>query len=694
MKKSPEEKILISAKLKDGTMRFVKTNEFRYQVYQMLNNLNSKLKRVVLAAEVTEAYIDYYGNVPADILKFKDAVTQALKCFVSYKLAFTEKQNKSRIYGSFKVFDPEQKSIYKIIKTPLRHKVLALVFKAVKYYGNRPVRCHDVVSYAKASKITEITQIQIVHNMWSLSKTGELKIVGRVQNDGFGSVLFLPAELNVSDVNSVGILTFTDLLIDLFDQMWQERIEDAKTNNRLIRPILTPEISKRLKQLDNKIMPARSNSEITSLLNHLSANANPKIRFIVQPNGMKLWVSALVNDEELDLGNMYSSNALKIVTALERAYIRAGKRPVNKNDIKRELIIDSSLALTGKMNLETHLGSLANRRNFKLNEKLKNFNFTEFVRPVGAVEQTAYFTPMESEAERDRTFIQLYTLKQEWRKFKEIESWNFIENCRLKSVQIGRIRLILQEAQILLEQLSSIESNHFQIDFDSLFEDLKSVEKKSVDFLTTQNCAELPEKVCQEVKGLTAKETNEFLVPFYPVAARLQKSTTENSTRISSRIGHKMRRISNATFKTKQSHAPMHSSEFLFEFTDLYIQTALQWGGNECRFQALIAKQELGTLRDERFIITILKSNNFEHRQIAIACLAFLQKGAETLGTLAIEDPVPEIRQASLWAYAFMNGEDFRSLSRQVSEQDSVLSVKKFAEQIVNSASEIEIWRI
>ena len=381
MKKSPEQKILISAKLKDGTMRFVKTNEFRCRVYEILNKLNAKLNRVVLAAEVTKAYIEYYGVVPANWSKLKDAVTKGLNCLAEYELAFTEKQNKSRIYGSLEIFDPEQKSIYQTIKTPLRHKVLAMVNQAIKFYGNRPVRCHDVANYAKAAKITEIAHIQIVHNMWSLSTTGELKIIGRTQNDGFGSALFLPSELNLSDVNPIGILTFADLVVDLFDRMWQERVEESKTNNRLIRPILTPEISKRLKQLNNREMSARSNSEITSLLNHLADNVNPKIRFIVQPNGMKLWVCASAKNKELDLGNIYSSNALKIVTAVERAYLRAGKQPVSAREIKKELTLDKSLALTGKMNLETHLGSLVSRKNLNSNDKLKTLTLRNSFAP-------------------------------------------------------------------------------------------------------------------------------------------------------------------------------------------------------------------------------------------------------------------------------------------------------------------------
>lgn len=127
------------------------------------------------------------------------------------------------------------------------------------------------------------------------------------------------------------------------------------------------------------------------------------------------------------------------------------------------------------------------------------------------------------------------------------------------------------------------------------------------------------------------------MVPFYPVAARLQKSTTENSVGISSRIQHKIRRIPDANFKTKKFTRRCLHRFFLFESTDLYIQTALQRGGNECHYQVLIAKQELGTLRDGRFIINATKSKNFEHRQIAVARIAFLQSEFSAMGNLAPE---------------------------------------------------------
>lgn len=64
-------------------------------------------------------------------------------------------------------------------------------------------------------------------------------------------------------------------------------------------------------------------------------------------------------------------------------------------------------------------------------------------------------------------------------------------------------------------------------------------------------------------------------------------------------------------------------------------------GGPECSFQAMLASNELGWLRDPRFVFPALASKSFEIRLAGISCLAFLYSNAGNtqLRHLATNDP-------------------------------------------------------
>lgn len=685
---------LIKVKTLDGKLLEIRTNKFRHRVYQTLKKLNKELGRVVVASEVSRAYLEEHKTKVVEHKKVKDAICKAILYFVEKDLVFSRKQTQFRLFGTFEILDPKQESTYEGIEKSVWQKILRLVHKTVEYYGNRPVRCHDVSNYAKEMKITEFTSIQITYNIWSLYHRHRLKIVGKVQNDGAGSTLFLPSNMKLSEVNSVGILTFTDFLLDEFKKMWRERIEDAKENNCLIRPILTSDLRKRIKQADKERKFTRTDLEISTLLTHLAKRENAQIRSISLPNRVRLWVWNSVKDEQVNLDNIFTSDAHKLATAVKRAYLKAGKRPVTTIDIKKELSHDQTLKLIGKMSINFQLSVLVNRKNLNKNEKLKNTNFKKYIRSLGSIGNKTYYAPAKSNIEKDQAYFEFHKLSSNWMNFKKEQSWQKIENCRLNSVRTGRVKLFVQEIQEIQKELFKIDSKCFQREYNSLVEEIELFEKQAINLLKNQTSNSLPEQVNQKVNGLISKDTTEFLAPFYPAAARLMNSKRENSNAIISRISHNFRRIPNPYYKTKNSRLPKYTNRKMFELTDLYIQTALRWGGSECRYQASIAVQELGNFRDERFVIGELNSKNFENRQIAIACLSYLQTKNKLIEKLSVNDPVPEIRQAALWAFAFVKSENYKLLAERISKQDSNLQVRNFAKRILDSPSEIDIWRM
>lgn len=686
----------IQITLPDNTLLRVQTNEFRYRVWCALEAINKKLNRAAAVAEITEAYVDLYKvDLPKSKTKLKnlkDAVINALILFNKKRIIFIKEHERRFRYGSLQILDPNNVEDFEE-PLPIWKKLLPIVKKAVIHFGNRPVRCRDVINYIAEFEDQKITQKQVVHHMWLMYRIGKLKIVDRIYGDGQGTVLFLPVEFKFENTH-ITPLTFADWVMFAFKQIWSERIEQSKKENCSIQPVLTSEIRKRLEQFSDMPDFGRKVYNIARLLKWHSQTSNPTVRKFVQANRYNFWAFNDIDNEDLDLENTYPSNAMKVAKAIERAYLNFGERPVDINAIKKEINNDRNLTLTGKISLAHHLRILGIRNKLNSYEKLKNYTFTEYIRIAGSIYGRPYFAPITCSVEKCQEFIELSKIKRDWEDFKLLESCQLIDNCQLISLRIGRARLLFQKILGFTETLVAVKSEYFQEDFERLYEEIKSVKEQLIEMLKDQPFSYLPELVNEETSGLTPKETTAFLAPFYPVVAKLNHYENKQFSQVTSRIRHAFNRIPNPDFEKRTAREYKNTVKFLFEKTDLLIKTALRWGGSECRYQALIAGQELGILRDENFVIPALQSSNFEDRQIAIACLAFLQKQPHRLKELAINDPIGEVRQAALWAFASMKGENYHSLARQVAEQDTDLSVRQFAEQIASANSEIEIWQM
>ena len=142
-----------------------------------------------------------------------------------------------------------------------------------------------------------------------------------------------------------------------------------------------------------------------------------------------------------------------------------------------------------------------------------------------------------------------------------------------------------------------------------------------------------------------------------------------------------IRRVPNPKFNNRFDQDPLSAAEYLYDRADALIYVASSGRGYECRFQAHFARNELGWLRDSRFILPILSSKNFNERLAAVSCLAFLwsDEGRERLRELATTDPDPGVRQSALWAYGFSKGENAPGLLSSRVTKDTDACVRDFA---------------
>jgi hypothetical protein len=168
--------------------------------------------------------------------------------------------------------------------------------------------------------------------------------------------------------------------------------------------------------------------------------------------------------------------------------------------------------------------------------------------------------------------------------------------------------------------------------------------------------------------------------------------------RLTALISKKIRRFPNPEFESRFSKVPYKASEYLYDATDALLFAAMRWGGHECRMQAMMARSEIGPLRDHRFVYPAIQSVTFEARLRGVACLAFLwsDSGRELLRQVALNDPEPAVRLSAFWAYGFAGAEDADELLLRQTACDSSESARAALREMTESlaTNEGSWWKI
>ncbi len=690
-----EGKRILIFSLADGSTRELETTEFRYRTGRLLQSVGKKLGRPVVVSDIVSSYKKAFVSTASssESQKLRVATAKALSDFARNHLIFTKKLDGRRIYSAFGVLDPITQEMIKIQPT-LRQRLLDLVRKTVAAL-DRPVRSRDVITYMKSRRMRGISEKQIVHNMWALARDGRLKIAGRIYGDGHGKTLFLPAEVDLPAENTFQRLTFVDIVFYAFKELWEERAARAGSEGVLMLPISTAEVQERVNRMPELKFLSKRDWSIINVLKRLADRKSPRIQCLSRRNELKLWILTSSTGDARSLQNRYLSNSARVVEAVERAYRRSGGRPVNLAEIGFEITCDDSLALTGALRLSQHLFNLAWER-IPDRSVPRSKTTKPLIARVGSVGNRAYYVPSHAPRKQSEAYINFQKIKRDWKNFKKTENISLIENCRLSPVRTGRARLFLQEVRSFIKRLTRIENTPAVTkEHVMLREEIEQMSEQGEAFLGDMDFANLPGDVRNVMKGLTCSETTKILAPFYPVAEKLQKNGSKQlMNQITGRIAYAFRRIPNSQFQTRSSSDARLAAGSLFESADLLMGVASRWGGSECRYQAFLAKQELGSLRDARFILPAFNSDKSEDRITGIACLAFLRAEPEIIYNLALKDPVAEVRQTALWAYSFMGGLNYRQLAARLSQGDLSLTVRSLAASIAGGSSEIEIWRM
>jgi hypothetical protein len=654
-----------------------------------LEEANLANNRVVSSKEISEALSvkDKRKLEEAYANKLLTIINKILELLRARGLVFSPGRTEAhRFYGSVNVLDPGHTSVPTVQSR--RRRVLGLVRETVEQLG-RAVRTVDILEHAATSeKAHSLSQFDITHDVLNLEQTGELAVVGSIRGDGKGINLYLPADLDKGRFKPSQPLTWLDEVTQTIELMWAERVEEAVAKGIRPKPFTTGDVRARIvaSQFYSRKELQKDPQIVVNAVAQLARTRDPLLRKIKR-KGEKamLWVPVGVADADVDLGNNYANDAERVGEAARRAAKRL-RRPVNVRDIRDEIERDFSLQPAGASSIFSILSDLSKKLIDTGSVTGRRERVSRRIYNVGRIGGDAYYcTENEQEA---RAYVKFRQVELRWSGAHAEGQLAALGTVSLPWVAKGRALLLLKETHTLQRELEEITADN-SIDgatcneVHTLQHSIEKMAERTRYWLDSCHVDDtcIPAEIDTSVPGLTSEELLTILKPLYPQAEKITSPTQLITLKHNS-----IRRIPNPAFMSRFAKEPRVAAEFLYDRTDALIYAAKQWGGPECCLQAMLASNELGLLRDPRFVFPALKSKSFESRLAGVACLAFLwsNEGNERLREIAVKDIDHGVRQSALWAYGFASGRDMQELLRERGNKDTNAHASAFAKKALS----------
>ena len=656
-------------------------------VLQALEIANLALKRVVTVGETIKALsCSEAAELQASYAK---GIDQSVSVILSLLIKRGDVFSAGRIgkhcyYGSKNILDPRVQLLPDIKSR--RQRVLELVRRSVAEL-NRAVRVGDVIDYATGrAEYTNISPELITRDILGLVTTKDIILVGTIRGDNRGFNLYLPSDLDPKLYMPKAPLTWLELVANIFREIWADHKKEAKELSSRPKPITTSEVRARLRLKPTPHPNLDDPQMVVSALIQLASTAQPLIRSINREGERSVrWVPVEMPDEDIDICDSYASDIERISEAVDRAVKRLG-RPVTTDDIRDEVDRDPSLRPAGKSNLANAISEAA-KETIWVKGSPRRPKVNRRVFRAGSIKDTSYYFNGTEGLLAAKSYVTLHRLELVWEESRILEHLEGIKLCSLPTVAAGQAMMAVTEINQLLEGvIELIKSNDMEETTRKgallLRHKLDAALKDAKDKLCfyTARSPKVPVDIISEVPGWTAGELLPIISPLYQAARNIDRPS-----KLIPLLEKSIRRVPNPRYEHRFASDAQAAAESLFDRTDALLYMALTFGGRECRLQARFARNELGLLRDSRFIFPALASSDFHQRLVGVSCLAFLwsEEGNVQLKRLAVEDPDPGVRQSALWAYWFSNNEDGWDLINHRAQDDPDEIVWSFAQNVI-----------
>jgi hypothetical protein len=420
------------------------------------------------------------------------------------------------------------------------------------------------------------------------------------------------------------------------------------------------------------------------------------VRIACQRKGshFALWAPADVPDSSLDLGAAFASDVARVAEAAQRAIRRLQVPAVGRREVEAEIARDPALRPNGASSVAALLAD-ASKAMIDAGAGARRRRTTPVVLHAGRVEGEAHYGvsagddaghgEVECEASareraRARRYVDLLRLLGRWRQRDGMTQVECAAESLSAAASVGRLRIVEQGIAELKAATAQLRGD--------LSEDVPRVNRQ-IDELETEvdavqhACAFHRARLLREARrlrtwspalegadargvleasGVTtrtgavgsdageASMTTDEILSMVRSRGYARAMRATNPTEMVALLSHRLLRLDNGEFDGWRRKA----SEFHFERTDAMIFAAIQWGGGMAVLFAQFARQELGQLRDTRYVSAGLSHPRFDARMASAAALAFLPGDSasdELLAQAALQDTDAGVRRAALWAY-------------------------------------------
>ena len=567
-----------------------------------------------------------------------------------------------------------------------RMRVLSLCGRAALQHG-RAVRSGEVWDYAVTHapgdvEVGALTRTNVTHDLQSLTTTRLVVVIGTLRGENNGSNLLAPSSFVSANTSWMPAepLTWLDYVADAMGRMLTIAGRDTFTAKEL-RAFLAQDLLARA--ADHRPTPVGDLRPL-QMRGALIALANPNDPVVRQVPGRRgVWVLATkapAADTASVAPTPFASDADRILEAARRVTEQRGSPVVTVHDIRDALAADPHLALSNGKSLAAALTDLAKNR-ITTGTGRTAARRVQRVRRAGLVDgNTAYWVATGTDDDARWTAAQRLVASRgvfdAMTRGAFLERIAHLQNVVSPVIATGRARQMLHELAELQSRVQALPGTTEGLaDHVAQLEEHTAALRGWLQFRTA-HAPGMPSDVHSCPPGLTAIALRDLFAPINATAASLAGAGD-----IVPQYARLVRRFPNPQFKGLRSGNPTTAAKFLFEQVDAISYAARQWGGPRCQLHALWAFEELGELRDARYVVVALASESAAVRQRVIGTLALLQppEAAETLLNHVRNDVDAGVRECALWALGLVMGDAATAVLTEVVNRDPDANVRRTA---------------
>ncbi len=537
-----------------------------------------------------------------------------------------------------------------------RRRVLSLAYRATLYY-KRGVRSSEVWNYASIHAPSEVEgaalkPVLVTRDLQNLTTTGELIVLKKTRGNGGGNLLLPATFQNPEAWLPTAPLSWLDYVGDKIVELASELQSNHFAAKSLKSLLLADQVAgvSRAKARYNVDLACKT--VVRSALESLSGGEAP---LVAPMDGRRAVWTLLAMEEAQPSGEVtvFASDADRILEAARRKTRETSTVAFCAKEIHDAIEADPSLALSGRQSLSRVLSDLS-RTTVPSSTGGRVPRRTIGISRVGKINGQAFYCLGEynsASAIAAKSEVGFNRMKDAVRTSRISERIPLTNAAAPDLIALGRARTILGELDAFLPSLRNIGEEAWNSELGHELRDMYKQVESSVRFRARSTDSPSAPLIVQA--GLTPMEVIAMYAPLCPSAAKLTSLPS-----VVAQYSRRLKRVPNPDFRSQRSPVPGTSTQYLFDRVSAYNYAAQNWGGTYSRLLIGWAAEDLGELRDARYVQRALETCP-QRRTHLIAAMALLapDNAVDIVMNYARNDTSTAVREAALWTAGLLLGE-------------------------------------